>query len=100
MQSGVDSSAAINKAIQMKLTGEVFLPRGIYKVNNTIKVRCGIILTGELGMYDNSERNATILVPGTDGDFMNGGSAKYFVRVNVKVRDDAHHTFDDIILGK
>jgi hypothetical protein len=90
MQSGVDSSDAINKAINMKLTGEVFLPRGVYKVSNTVKVRCSIILTGEPGMYDSSDTDSTILVASTGGNFTNGGTDKYFIRVNVQEGNDSN----------
>jgi hypothetical protein len=105
MQSGVDSSAAINKAINMKLTGEVFLPRGVYKVKRTIKVRCGIILTGEPGMYENSDVDSTILVAGPeDGpyykNYLNGSdSDKYLIRVNVQEDNDSNWVESHPFLG-
>jgi hypothetical protein len=73
----------------MKLTGEVFIPRGFYRINNFINVTCGITLTGEPGVFDNPDYNATILVPASGGSFINGSSAnKFFVRINVQANND------------
>lgn len=43
----LDATAAINKAIQFKRTGEVFIPRGCYLVAGTIEMPICIILKGE-----------------------------------------------------
>jgi hypothetical protein len=59
--SSIDSAPAINKAITMKRTGEVFLPRGHYRVNSSIEVTNGIKLTGEPGFAYSSD----ILTQGT-----------------------------------
>ena len=45
-----DWSGAINSAILMKRTGEVFIPRGDYYVKSPINVRVGINLIGETGV--------------------------------------------------
>ncbi len=42
-----DCSVAINKAVEMKMSGEVFLPAGIYLVSHTIRLRHGINLIGD-----------------------------------------------------
>ena len=42
-----DCSVAINKAAEMKMSGEVFLPAGVYLVSHTIFLRHGINLTGD-----------------------------------------------------
>ena len=85
----IDSSDAINKAIVMKETGEVFLSRGIYRVDKTIFVKFGIILTGESGGgYNNEEKNlSTILAAGATNSYLDVGSTGfkdgYFMMVNV-----------------
>ena len=66
-----DWSEPINKAIDLKGSGEVFLPAGIYYVKRTIRVRVGIQLVGEAGMNLNygevnsigTDVNATVIVP-------------------------------------
>lgn len=84
-----DCSDAINKAIKMKLTGEVFIPRGRYLIRNILHVKYGIQLVGESGMENKSKRelgtflvadmnNPSLLVE--DSSFTNG----YVVEVNVK----------------
>ena len=42
-----DCSVAINKAAEMKMSGEVFLPAGVYLVSHTIRLRHGINLIGD-----------------------------------------------------
>ncbi len=42
-----DCSVAINKAVEMKMSGEVFLPAGVYLVSHTIFLRHGINLIGD-----------------------------------------------------
>ena len=42
-----DCSVAINKAVEMKMSGEVFLPAGVYLVSHTIRLRHGINLIGD-----------------------------------------------------
>jgi hypothetical protein len=42
-----DAAPAINKAIQFKRAGEVFLPRGQYVIKDSIRVKYGIILRSE-----------------------------------------------------
>jgi len=71
-----DCAPAINKAIKMKKTGEVFLPRGVYRVNSSIWVYPGIALIGEVGWYyeqddvdypkNPSELGTTLIVGGTN----------------------------------
>lgn len=51
-----DSSDAINKAIQFKRVGEVFLPRGQYYINKTINVKVGIILRGEKHIHIKTQK--------------------------------------------
>lgn len=45
-----DWSGPINKAIDLKGSGEVFLPGGFYYVKSTIRVRVGIQLIGDPGV--------------------------------------------------
>ena len=80
--SSVDSAPAINKAIVMKSTGEVFLPRGHYRVNSSIEVKMGIKLIGEPGYNEDLTINllSTVLVPWTSSSNYTGG---YFLRHNV-----------------
>ena len=47
LQGIPDSSSAINAAIKLKRRGEVFLPRGYYKISRHITVPPGIQLKGE-----------------------------------------------------
>ncbi len=46
-----DCSVAINKAVEMKMSGEVFLPAGVYLVSHTIRLRHGINLIGDSATY-------------------------------------------------
>ena len=61
-----DWSTPINKAIELKRTGEVFLQRGLYPTKHSIRVRYGIELAGESGIqgYKNKTiNNTTIYLP-------------------------------------
>lgn len=51
--TSIDWAPSINKAINMKKTGEVFLPRGQYFIKSPIKLRFAINLIGERGRYFN-----------------------------------------------
>lgn len=42
-----DASVAINKAIKMQISGEVFLPRGNYYISSPIEIPTGIHLVGD-----------------------------------------------------
>ena len=84
-----DCSDAINKAITMKVTGEVFIPRGKYVIKNIIHVKYGIQLIGESGTEANTESElGTLLIADMEDPsrlvekslFTNG----YVVEVNVK----------------
>ncbi len=48
--SAQDAGIAINKAIKMKKSGEVFLPKGFYPIQSPIIMYVGIKLMGEFGM--------------------------------------------------
>ena len=108
-----DCSVAINKAAEMKMSGEVFLPAGVYLVSHTIFLRHGINLTGDsatrtkysqynvktgkeeevrpdAGMVDGWGR-ATFITPffenGKDGfvaNELNGAGGAAIVAVNIK----------------
>ena len=100
----IDSTDAINKAIIMKGTGEVFIPRGIYKINKTIFLKSEVSLIGEAGRVGYKEYCGTVLVPYTDAvpipprnnpmagqtTFTNG----YLIMVNVK------HSGSELILDE
>lgn len=59
-----DASRAINAAIQLKQRGEVFIPRGWYKISNHINVLPGIQLRGESTSDDGGFSNyGTMLFP-------------------------------------
>lgn len=53
--STTDWSEAINKAITMKGTGEVMIPRGHYFIQKPIQVNFGITLMGECGRISSPE---------------------------------------------
>ena len=108
-----DCSVAINKAAEMKMSGEVFLPAGVYLVSHTIFLRHGINLTGDsatrtkysqynvktgkeeevrpdAGMVDGWGR-ATFITPffenGKDGfvaNELNGAGGAAIVAINIK----------------
>lgn len=87
--SNNDCSDAINKAITMKVTGEVFIPRGKYIIKNIIHVKYGIQLIGESGTEANTESElGTLLIADMEDSsrlvenslFTNG----YVVEINVK----------------
>ncbi len=70
-----DWSQAFNRAMKMKVTGEVFVPRGTYLIAHTLYVPFGIKLVGEGGRNErNPDRNASILKAAPcatfNGDFM------------------------------
>ena len=84
-----DCSDAINKAITMKGTGQVFIPRGKYIIKKILHVKYGIQLVGESGMENKTEKEkGTFLVAEMDNSsrlvedslFTNG----YVVEINVK----------------
>ena len=85
-----DWSGPINAAIDMKGTGEVFLPRGTYQVRRTIYVNFGIRLVGDGGRRkekaDSSRVEATVITPAATGCRFN---SDYMVMVNVKHTDAA-----------
>ena len=83
--SSIDSAEAINKAIAMKQTGEVFIPRGHYRVNRTIEVKNGIKLIGESGWGDDRDNKnpSTVLVAGVSTDPEGGFIGNYFMRHNI-----------------
>lgn len=76
---------AINKAIKMKGTGEVFLPRGQYTISSSIYVSYGIKLVGETGRdTDTPNSDYTNIIPSTGATSFNGG---YMMLVNIKHQD-------------
>ncbi len=78
-------AVAINKAITMKGTGEVFLPRGEYSIASTIFVKFGIALVGEAGRQEPGKNTySTSLIPSKGKNNFNGG---YMMLVNVKHND-------------
>ena len=78
---------AINKAIAMKGTGEVFLPRGKYNISSSIYVSFGIKLMGEAGRDKTGPNtDCTEIIPSTGKTSFNGG---YMMLVNVKHEDSA-----------
>ena len=58
-----DSSDAINAAIQLKRTGEVFIPQGFYKICNYIHILPGIKLVGEGTQCEGYEKYGTVIFP-------------------------------------
>ena len=70
-----DCSVAINKAVEMKMSGEVFLPAGVYLVSHTVRLRHGINLIGDSATRTKiSEENAS------DSDMVNKwGRASFIV---------------------
>ena len=53
-----DASPAINKAIEFKRSGEVFIPRGQYVIKDSIRLKFGVILCGEVaGSFHESTEN-------------------------------------------
>lgn len=87
-----DWSDPINKAIEMKYTGEVFLQRGRYKVKKSVKINYGIELVGESGaprFFDKNENyrsdfwDTSLFVSNSDAALTNFQSG-YMVLVNTK----------------
>jgi hypothetical protein len=82
--ASMDAAPAINKAIQLKRAGEVFLPRGQYVIKDSIRLKYGVILCGEAAWSyqaaENSpnqndyENQGTVIRPlrshTLDGDYM------------------------------
>lgn len=63
LQTLPDASAAINAAIQLKQKGEVFIPRGWYKISKFINVLPGIQLRGEAVNDSGFSQYGTMLFP-------------------------------------
>lgn len=66
-ENGSNADAAINKAIKFKKAGEVFIPRGVYLIKNTVKMPAGIQLVGEVGYFSTGECCGTTLLVKFDG---------------------------------
>ena len=99
-----DCSVAINKAVEMKMSGEVFLPAGVYLVSHTIRLRHGINLIGDSATQTKVGKNhipdpdmadgwgrATFIIPffkeGRDAfvsNHINGPGGAAVVAVNIK----------------
>lgn len=77
----VDSSRAINAAILFKKVGEVFLPKGIYYINNHITIIPGIILTGD-GFGTEEEEHSTTLTP-QNSNFWIAAQFKFMIVINI-----------------
>ena len=75
-----DWSTPINKAINMKHSGEVFLKSGIYGISNSIKISKGIQLMGENSQLisDTDNSDATTIKPNSDKNFEDG----YMIHIN------------------
>ena len=83
-----DAGYYINKAIQMKKMGEVFLPKGFYIIKTSIEMTDGIQLVGEAGM--DGDFAATVLQScKTDTSAVTDASEKYMIYVN---EDPVTHT--------
>ena len=85
-----DWSTPINKAIELKRTGEVFLQRGLYPTKHSIRVRYGIELTGENGFSSNpgkgsnSDLLGTTIVANKNSSSCSNFQSGYMVLVNTK----------------
>ena len=85
-----DWSTPINKAIELKRTGEVFLQRGLYPTKHSIRVRYGIELTGENGFISNpgkgsnSDLLGTTIVANNNSSSCSNFQSGYMVLVNTK----------------
>ena len=67
----IDSSDAINAAIKLKRRGEVFIPRGFYKISRHISVPPGIQLRGEGTTDQRPSDYGTVIFPcATQGQVM------------------------------
>ena len=85
-----DWSTPINKAIELKRTGEVFLQRGLYPTKHSIRVRYGIELVGENGFISNpgngsnSDLLGTTIVANNNSSSCSNFQSGYMVLVNTK----------------
>ena len=85
-----DWSTPINKAIELKRTGEVFLQRGLYPTKHSIRVRYGLELTGENGFSSNpgkgsnSDLLGTTIVANKNSSSCSNFQSGYMVLVNTK----------------
>ncbi len=60
-----DGGAAIQKAINMKVNGEVFLPHGFYVIKTPVKIPIGISLVGEMGQGAHNDTDPGVVFQGT-----------------------------------
>jgi len=91
--SNANWANAINKAIMMKGTGEVFLPRGRYSITSSIYVNFGIKLVGEAGRENSGNNtNCTVITPSKTSKAKFNGS--YMMLVNVKHQESNGKEFE------
>lgn len=94
-----DAGYYINKAIQMKKMGEVFLPKGYYIIKTPIDLIDGIQLVGEAGM--DSDFAATVLQScKTDTSAVTDASGKYMIYVNEDPDTHTKHTTGGFLAGQ
>lgn len=85
--ANMDCTDAINNAIKMKSTGEVFIPRGYYRIDKTIQVKNGIVLIGEMGVHQNAgevireEIRGAVLVAGASS--LSQYKDSFLMRINL-----------------
>ena len=60
-----DGGVAIQKAINMKVNGEVFLPHGFYVIKTPVKIPIGISLEGEMGQGAHNSTDPDVVFQGT-----------------------------------
>lgn len=94
-----DAGYYINKAIQMKKMGEVFLPKGYYIIKTPIDLIDGIQLVGEAGM--DSDFAATVLQScKSDTSAITDASEKYMIYVNEDPVTHTKHTTGGFLAGQ
>lgn len=97
--SSVCSADAIERAVRMAVYGEVFIPRGYYRIARTIKLPFGVNIRGASSVewdYDGVTKYGTVLVSAFDYEGLksrlqgvddNCGSCKennYLIEINVQ----------------
>jgi len=93
LASSIDWAPSINKAINMKKTGEVFLARGRYFIKTPIELRFAINLIGERGR--SSEERPTADIANTNGTIIEATSANFSGNCLIQVNKNNDDTNND-----
>ncbi len=84
--SFIDCSLAINKAIELKQVGEVYISRGKYYIANPIRMKSGIVLCGEKSIgRDSLEYSSSTICIAPDSMSNFSATNNFAIIVNIAI---------------